>query len=354
MFRHIFRRLAQAIPTLFGVTLLSYMIMAAAPGGPGTLMNYSEKPNKNAQAQVDKNIERLGLNDPWPIQYLVWLTGNDWMHAVGLKNLDFDKDGKPDKSLLHYGVLRLDFGKSFKYKRDVSDLIGERITATLELGIASLIVSICIGVPIGILAPIWRGGRFDNFTRVMAVLGSAVPTFWFGLLLLSFFGLTLGIAWARGGRCDLNASARNRGCPPIYLRLEYLIMPTIVLSYGGIAGYSRYMRTAMLDTINSDYIRTARAKGLTNRAVWFRHAARNAMIPLATFLGPALVGVLGGAPISEQIFSWPGLGKFLVDAVSGRDYPVVMASVLISAVLTVLAFLISDLAYAVVDPRIRF
>lgn len=114
------------------------------------------------------------------------------------------------------------------------------------------------------------------------------------------------------------------------------------------------MRTAMLDTINSDYIRTARAKGLTSRSVWFTHAARNAMIPLATFLGPALVGVLGGAPISEQIFSWPGLGKFLLDAVSGRDYPVVMASVLIGAVLTVIAFLLSDIAYALFDPRIRF
>jgi peptide/nickel transport system permease protein len=186
----------------------------------------------------------------------------------------------------------------------------------------------------------------------MAVVGSAVPSFWFGLLLLSFFGLTLGIKWARGDRCDLDANLR--GCPPIYMRLEYLIMPTIVLSYGGIAGYSRYMRTAMLDTINSDYIRTARAKGLTTRSVWFKHAARNALIPLATFLGPALVGVLGGAAISEQIFSWPGLGKFLLDAVSGRDYPVVMASVLFGAVLTVIAFLISDIAYAIFDPRIRF
>jgi peptide/nickel transport system permease protein len=352
MFRHILRRLVQAVPTILGVTFLSFLIMSAAPGGAAKILAFNGDPEKMSEAQKQREVARLGLNDPWPIQYLTWLTGNDWLHLIGLKDLDFDKDGQPDKSLTRYGIVRLDFGKSFKYKRDVSTMIGERIFATLELGIAALVVSLTIGVPIGILAAIWRGGRFDNFTRVMAVVGSAVPTFWFGLLLLSFFGLTLGVKWARGDRCNLDVNLR--GCPPIYMRLEYLIMPTIVLAYGGIAGYSRYMRTAMLDTINSDYIRTARAKGLTPRSVWFRHAARNALIPLATFLGPALVGVLGGAPISEQIFSWPGLGKFLVDAVSGRDYPVVMASVLIGAGLTVIAYLISDIAYAVFDPRIRF
>jgi peptide/nickel transport system permease protein len=353
MFRHIIRRLIQAIPTLFGVTILSYLIIAAAPGGAAKLMSFNGgEPKKGSEINTNREIARLGLNDPWPVQYLVWLTGNDWMHAAGLKNLDLDNDGTADKSALRYGILRFDFGRSFKYKREVKDLIGERILATLELGVSALAVSLALGIPIGILAAIWRGGFFDNSSRIMAVVGSAVPSFWFGLLLLSFFGLTLGIKWARGDRCDLDANLR--GCPPIYMRLEYLIMPTIVLSYGSIAGYSRYMRTAMLDTINSDFIRTARAKGLPARAVWFKHAARNALIPLATFLGPALVGILGGAAITETIFSWPGIGKFLVDAVSGRDYPVVMASVLISAVLTVIAYLISDIAYAVFDPRIRF
>jgi peptide/nickel transport system permease protein len=353
MFRHILRRLIQSVPTLFGVTLLSYMIMAAAPGGPAKLLAFNTNPENFNEVTHARELERLGLNDPWTVQYLIWLTGNDWMHQIGLKNLDMDgKNDGPDRALLRYGILRGDFGDSFKYKQDVWNLITIKVPATLELGVASLIVSLAIGVPIGILAAIWRGGKFDNATRVMAVVGSAIPTFWFGLMLLTFFGLTLHLEWARGQQCDLNKYMR--GCPPIFMRLEYLIMPTIVLSYGGVAGYSRYMRTAMLDTINSDYIRTARAKGLTPRSVWFKHAARNAMIPLATFLGPALVGVLGGAPISEQIFSWPGLGKFLLDAVSGRDYPVVMASVVISAVLTVIAYLISDIAYAVFDPRIRF
>jgi peptide/nickel transport system permease protein len=284
------------------------------------------------------------------MQYLIWLTGNDWMWW---KNLDYDDDGQIDSDIIRYGVLRGDFGRSIKYKRPTMDLIGERIPATLELGVAALVVSLTLGVPIGILAAIWRGGFFDNFTRIAAVVGSAVPIFWLGLMLLMFIGVGLDQRWARGNQCDKTVYSRQP-CPAIFLRLEYLLLPTLVLAYGGVAGYSRYMRTAMLDTINSDYVRTARAKGLPPRTVWFRHAARNAMIPLATFLGPALVGVLGGAAITESIFSWPGLGRLLVEAVSGRDYPLVMASVVIGAVLTIVAFIISDLTYAIVDPRIRF
>jgi peptide/nickel transport system permease protein len=167
--------------------------------------------------------------------------------------------------------------------------------------------------------------------------------------------ITLQTDWARGGRCDSRASSRTGcGAIPIYARLEYLILPTIMLASGFVAGYSRFMRTSMLDTITSDYIRTARAKGLPNRTVWFRHAARNALIPIATFLGPSIVGVLSGAAITEAIFTWPGIGRLLLDSISAQDYPVVMASVLIAALSIVIAFIISDILYAIVDPRIRF
>ena len=138
------------------------------------------------------------------------------------------------------------------------------------------------------------------------------------------------------------------------MRLEYLIMPVIVLSSGGIAIFSRFMRASMLDVINQDYIRTARAKGLSNRNVWFKHGARNALIPIATILGPSILGVLGGAVITETVFSWPGMGRFAVEAVFAKDYPVVMTTVVIGAVTTVLGFLLSDILYAAVDPRIRF
>jgi peptide/nickel transport system permease protein len=175
-----------------------------------------------------------------------------------------------------------------------------------------------------------------------------VPNFWLAFLFILFFGAALDLL-PMGGRC---APVRG-GCPPVWERLEYLVLPTAVLALGGIAGWSRYMRAAMLETISSDYVRTAHAKGLSNRSVWFRHGARNAIVPLATFLGPTLVSFLGGAVITETIFGWPGIGRLLVEAVSGQDYPLIMASVVIGAVLTIIGYLISDILYAAFDPRIR-
>ena len=190
---------------------------------------------------------------------------------------------------------------------------------------------------------------------MLAVIGQAIPGFWLGLILILIFGVVLDLKWARGDRCDITQFRRTPcGEVPITLRYQYLILPTVVLSLGSIAFYSRFVRTSMLDTINSDYIRTARAKGLPDSAVWFKHGARNAMIPVATFMGPAIVGILSGAPITESIFNWPGLGLLYIDAINQRDYPIIMASIMIASLLTVIAFILSDILYAVFDPRIRF
>mgnify|MGYP006271173025 CR=1 FL=1 len=267
-----------------------------------------------------------------------------------------DGDGERiiNERFVSYGILRGDFGDSIQKKQPAMSLIWDKLPATVELGVASLIVSVMIGIPIGIFAAIWRGSTFDNVTRIVAVLGNAIPNFWFGLILLLVFSFTL--EWLpTGNRCDKQQYSRTPcGEVPITQRLDHMILPTIVLSYGGIAGYSRFMRTSMLDTISSDYIRTARAKGLPNRAVWFKHAARNSLIPIATFLGPALVGVINGAAITEAIFTWPGLGRLFVESITARDYPIVMASVFIGSVLTIVAYIISDILYALFDPRIRF
>ncbi|MGJ3240536.1 MAG: ABC transporter permease [Anaerolineae bacterium] len=350
MTRHIIRRLIQSIPTLLGVTILSYLLLAAAPGDPVRIMTFGD-PNMTPQ-QRDALSARYGLDDPWYVQYLVWMTGNDWMwwkYDTGWY------DGEFTEAVERQGMLRGDFGNSIPKRRPVYDLIAERLPATIELGIATFIVSLVVGIPIGIGAAVWQGKLFDNFSRVLAVLGQAVPDFWLGLLFVLIFGVSLGIPWARGDRCDLS-TVRRGTCSdiPITERLEYLLLPTLVLSFGGVAGYSRFMRTSMLDTINSDYIRTARAKGLKDRDVWVKHGARNALIPIATFLGPAVVSILGGAVVIEQIFSWPGLGRLFLEAISQRDYPIVMASVVIGAVLTVIAYIISDVLYALFDPRIRF
>ncbi len=366
MIKYIIRRIFQAIPTFFGITVLSYLLMAAAPGGPVAALTFGPNITPQQRARV---AQQLGVNDPFHIQYIRWLIGDSAMRW------DSDGDGVSDSTFLlplgidlngngdytdegdeifppgtSDGIIRGDFGRSFFYRRNVTDMLGERIQATVELGAAALLVGTVVGIPIGILAAVRRGGLFDNFTRVMSVVFNAIPIFWLGLMLILIFGSWLQVL-PMGGR---TASTLTGGIPPIYERLNYLILPTFVLATGNIAVFSRFMRASMLDVMSQDYMRTAASKGLSNISVWFKHGARNALIPIATFLGPSITGLLGGAAITETIFSWPGLGRFAVQAVTGQDYPVVMATVIIGALATILGFIISDILYAIIDPRIRF
>ncbi len=330
--------------------------MAAAPGGPVATLTFSPRMTPQQRERV---AAQLGVDDPLPLQYLRWLLGDDWMrwdsNGDGIADHSFllaldGPNGEPLPPGTSHGILRGDFGRSFFYKQPVINLIGERVAATLELGATALIFGLIIGVPIGILAAVRRGGWFDNSTRVIAVVFNAVPVFWLGLILILIFGSWLHVL-PMGSRCSVLAVG---GCPPIWDRIEYLIMPTFVLATGAIAVYSRYMRAAMLDVMNQDYMRTALAKGLSGRMVWFKHGARNALVPLATFLGPAITGLLSGAAITEQIFSWPGLGRFAITAITQQDYPVVMTVVIIGSVATILGYILSDILYALIDPRIRF
>lgn len=339
MVKYVARRLIQAIPIIFGVTLITFALVQLAPGGP--LASLALDPNVPVAAR-EQEAQRLGLNDPWPLRYVRWLVGDDWMYY------DRTGDGVPEYGNKK-GFLRGDFGFSFQNRRPVLDLFLERLGATLELGILALVFGLILGVPIGIVAAVGRGGVFDNITRVMAVLINSVPIFWMGLILILIFGAQLGIL-PMGSRCPTDA----QGCPPIYDRLQYLVLPVIVLGAGGLAGYSRYMRASMLDVIGQDYMRTAKAKGLRRRGVWFRHGARNALIPLATFLGPAITGLWGGAPVTETIFSWPGIGRLYIQSINQQDFPLIMMIVVFSAIATILGFILSDVLYALIDPRIRF
>jgi peptide/nickel transport system permease protein len=318
MARYIIRRLIQAVPTLLGITILSYALMSAAPGGPVAAMTFGPKTTTAQRAVLTK---QLGLDDPVPVQYLKWLSR----------------------------VLQGDLGRSFQGNRKVFDLIVERSAATLELGGLSLLFGVLIGVPVGIWAAVRRATWFDSLSRVGAVIVTAVPTFWLGLMMILIFGASLKIL-PMGGRLPSNLSGEYT----VLDRIRHLAMPVFILAMANIAVLSRYMRASTLEVSRQDYIRTAQAKGLENRTVWFVHATRNALIPLATFLGPAVVGLLNGAVITETVFSWPGLGRLSVDAVRQLDYPVVMATVLIGAVSTVLGYLLSDVMYALIDPRIRY
>lgn len=351
MSRHIIRRLIQAVPTLFGITIVTYFLMSIAPGNPLSAMIFDNP--KMTNVERDRIAARYGLDVPWYEQYITWLFGNDWQwwHEDIIDEAGEVVVHRP----VRYGIFRGDWGTAIQSRQPVFNLIKPRLLASIELGLSTFLVGTLLGIPIGIGAAVWRGGFFDNFTRIVAVLGQAIPNFWFGLLIVLIVGVSMDVRWARGDRCDKRVY-RRVPCDsvPIHQRMAYLIMPTIVGAYGGVAGYSRFMRTSMLDTINSDYVRTARAKGLPTHTVWFKHAARNALIPIATFLGPALVFIWSNSVVVERIFNWPGIGQLLLQAVSQRDYPIVMASVTISAFLTVFGYIISDILYAIFDPRIRF
>ncbi|MCL4255488.1 MAG: ABC transporter permease [Anaerolineae bacterium] len=390
MYRYIIRRLIQSIPTFFGITILAFILMIATPGGPEGALAFNlaaggggnqggNSSSTSAGTGTGLNARdaiemRLGTNDPILARYLKWLIGDDWMRV------DTDDDGFADVGRLvsptfiasngeeiayrageRYGILRGDFGFTFN-GRPVLDVLTENIPATLELSIASLILATVFGILVGIFAAIGRGGVFDNFTRVFAVIINAIPNFWLGLLILLAFSFTPiidtngdGIAdrglLPTGGRCKATI---DDGCPPIIERIDHMFLPVMLLSLGGIAGTSRIMRASMLDVVSQDYIRTARSKGLSNRRVWLRHGMRNALIPIATGLGPAITGVFGGAVITEQIFNYQGVGLKTLEAITQRDYNVVMAFTIYAAIATIIGYLISDILYAIIDPRIRY
>lgn len=344
MTKYILRRLIQAVPTILGITILSYAVMVLAPGGPAQSLTMSPKFNAAERQAV---AERLGVTDPLWVQYLRWLIGDEWR----------DYPVKDGDQIVGYergenkGVLRGDFGRSFTANRPALDVIVEKIPATLELAVIAFIIELLIGLPIGIIAAVRQGGWFDQLTRVMAVIFSAIPTFWLGLVLVLVFGAVL--KWLPMGNRFPTTLMGDASDVALGDRIRHMILPVFVLATGGIALYSRFMRAAVLDVLNQDYMRTARAKGLPNRSVLYRHAARNALLPIATIVGPAIPSLIGGALIVEIIFSWPGMGRLTYTAVTQQDYPVVMASVLIGSVLTIIGYLLSDIFAAIVDPRVR-
>jgi peptide/nickel transport system permease protein len=314
--RYLARRLAQAIPTLLGITVIAYALMRLAPGDP--LLLFEDSRGVTAE-QLAALREAYGFDRPLPIQYLDWL-------------------GR---------AVRLDFGRSFQTHLPARDLILERVPATLELSLAALAVGVGLGIPAGLWAAVHRGRWPDQVVRVFAVAGDAVPHFWLGLVALAV--LAVELRWLpAGGILTLGASPWDVGD-----RLRHLLLPALVLGTRSLAVFARYMRTELLDVLGQDYVRTARAKGLPHSVVLYRHALRNALIPVATVLGGSLPALLAGAATTEYVFSWPGMGRLAVDAAGSRDYPVVMGLVLIAAVLIIVGNLLSDILYGLIDPRIQ-
>jgi peptide/nickel transport system permease protein len=316
MTRFIVRRLVQAIPTLFGILLLTFLVTRLSPADPVKLMvagNFDITPEDRAVL-----YHSLGLDEPLPVQFANYV----------------------------FHVARFDFGESFYYHRPVIDMIAERIPNSLQLTVLSLIVALIIGVPLGVIAAYRRGQPADHAIRIFSVAGHAIPEFWFGLLFVTILGVQL--RWFPIGSMDAIGHEND-----VLDRIWHLFGPVLALAIGLIATYPRYLRTQVLEIVNQDYVRTAHAKGLRENVVRYRHVVRNTLIPIVTLFGGLLAIVLSGSVVIERVFNWPGLGRLLFDGVVNKDYPLVEAAVVIGSILLLVSYVLRDIAYAFVDPRIK-
>lgn len=319
---YLIKRILLMIPILLGVTIISFGVMKLAPGDPTSLVT-DLNPNMNKEA-IERIRAHYGLDKPWYVQYGKWLRN----------------------------IVVLDFGRSFAPdNRPVLDKILERIPITLLINVLSLILILITAIPIGVMSAVKRNSLFDRGTTVFVFLGFSIPSFWLALLLMILFGVKLEILPISGLR-SLSFSELSFSGQVLDIA-KHLVLPVFVSAFGGLAGMSRYMRSNMLEVIRQDYITTARAKGLDERTVIFKHALRNALMPVITILGLSIPGLIGGGVIFETIFAIPGMGQLFYQSVMMRDYPTIMGILVIGAVLTLLGNLIADLMYSLADPRIR-
>lgn len=326
MGRFLTKRILNMIPLLILATMISFTIMQMAPGGPENVLLAAEDASLDP-AKMEELKERWGLNDPIPVQYFRWL-----------KN-----------------VVTGDFGNSYFYRKPVSEVILSALPNTLQLNVVALFLIYAIAIPLGVVSAVKQYSKLDYAVTGLAFAGQAAPSFWVATLLI------WGVAMNSGGLIPTNGIAtpginfETYGWLSVIAdRLKYMILPLLVIVFSGLTGLTRYMRSSMLEVLKEDYIRTARAKGLSQKVVIFKHALRNALLPIIAISGGLLSNMVGGSVIIETIFSWPGIGRVGFDAVIQRDYNVSMAIMLMSAVLTLIGFLLVDIAYVWIDPRIKY
>ncbi|CAN5714976.1 ABC transporter permease [soil metagenome] len=305
MIKYIIRRVLLIIPVMLGVSVIVFAIMHLTPGDPAMLMLGETAPEAEYQALR----LRLGLNEPIHVQYAIWI-------------------GR---------VVQLDFGRSIRSGRPVSAEIAGRAPATIELAVLATLLAIAIGVPLGVLSATRPNTFVDHTATIAAFGGLAMPVFWQGLMMILLFSVLL--SW-------FPSSGRLGGW-------QYYVLPTITLGTSAIAAITRMTRATMLETLSQDYVRTAQSKGVPGRTIVYRHALRNAMIPIVTVIGLQFGGLLSGAVITETIFAWPGIGRLAVDAIRSKDFPVVQGVVLVFAIMYAVVNLLVDVIYAYLDPRLK-
>ncbi|MGP4073893.1 ABC transporter permease [Piscibacillus sp. B03] len=319
MYKYIIRRILVFIPMLFALSVIVFALAKAAPGDPFTTML---DPNIDRQV-FEERKEALGLNDPVPVQYARWIGS----------------------------AVQGDFGESIVYNgRPVMDLISARFWNTIYLGLVALFFTIIVAIPIGIYSARNPYSMLDYAATGFGFIGLAIPNFFFGLLAIYFLSIQLGWFPPQGTVSGNEVS----GFQEFLDRMHHMILPGITLGLASTATYMRYMRSEVLDVLGSDYIRTAKAKGMSDRNVLYKHTLRNALIPIITLMGFEFGVLVGGAVITERVFNYPGLGTLFLDAIINRDYPIVMALTLIFGVFILVGNLLADIFYSIVDPRIRY
>lgn len=342
MTRYIVRRLLQAIPLLFLISLIVF-VLANAMGDPLASFGGRQRIRSSDRARLTR---QLGLDKPITTQYLVWLIGNDWM------DVDLDGDGVPDSKGTRKGILRGDFGKSFMQKRPVGEVIAERLPNTLLLMLVCEVVIIVFALAIGIFSALKQYSVVDHVITGLSFIGYSMPIFWIALLSMYIFAVKFkqwGLPYLPTvGKYDLSIG------PTVAQVAWHMVLPVTSIAVISTAGYTRYIRSCMLDVIHDDYIRTARAKGLTERVILFRHALKNASLPLVTVIGLDLPLLLAGAVLTESIFAWPGMGRLYWNAAQDTDVPVLMGVLMLISVAVVLFQIITDVTYTFLDPRIRY
>lgn len=319
MGQYLLRRLLISIPVLLGITMATYGIINLAPGDPVAAMISPEAAASLGPGWVEQQREALGLNKPLPIRYGLWLK------ELAQGNLGF----------------------SLKDRQPINQKIVERLWPTLKLMGTALIIALVIAIPLGILSAIKQYSFIDYLATISGFAAISIPSFFLSLAAIYIFALKLG--WLPSSGMNTVGAANSLGDSA-----KHLILPAVVLGLAEAAPLIRYTRSSMLEVIRQDYVNTARAKGLSERTVIWRHALRNALIPLITVVALNLPRLLGGAVVIEAVFAWPGMGTLAITAVQGRDYPVIMAINLITAVMILISNLLADLFYAVADPRIKY
>ncbi|MBI3174617.1 MAG: ABC transporter permease [Chloroflexi bacterium] len=343
MTTYIARRLVQTVVLLFLLSIILFALVNLAPGGPLSAYGQGRR-LRPEQAEILKR--QFGLDKPLPLQYVSWLIGNDWTRV------DTNGDGVADASGSRLGILRGDFGFSYRTRKPVLDEIGQRFPNTIYLMSITMGLALLIAIPIGILSAVKQYSVFDFIATTFSFAGQAIPEFWLGLLLIIIF-----YVWLRNpftGEPLLPPGQMSGDNPSLMDSISHLILPVLTGALGWVAWYSRFIRSSMLEILPLDYLRTARAKGASERMVVYKHALRNALIPIVTLVALDLPYIFTGAVLIETIFAWPGMGRLYYQAAVERDYPLLMAVLIIGAAFIILSNLLADVLYAMLDPRVRY